>query len=493
MATPDSRPRKFSATRSPARIERALPATSATGPPSRHSPSSARARPVELRVDARGRPARDRKPRDHARRLLLDPGRARRPPARPRLRSGPPRRRPRRAPGRSARPSASTLLADRARGSRCRGRIRGGWFARRCGAMFARSDDPYQGADLTTSRRVLGRADRVHRAAVARLPAARPADRPDRRRGLGGGRRAHRRPALVGARELLRREVGFDALLAAAYVAAGPDRTAGLARGRRLGRLRGPLRVRARRRPRAPAAARGPAARVRRRSAWRLPLAYQGFDSVAEAKLAAEAVLLVAMAGVIAPFLFHTRRQRFQLERGAEVARRLARVDSLTGLANRRAFDEALTVEIARAERDGEPMSVALVDLDGLKRINDRFGHLTGDRVLARGGADTGARGAQRRPLLPLGRRRVRGAAAAARRARPACYVLGRAGERVCARLRRRATASRSTSPTGWRSWSRRLGRGPARAGRPRADGAEDREAARALGGLARPAAGGVR
>jgi diguanylate cyclase (GGDEF)-like protein len=114
-----------------------------------------------------------------------------------------------------------------------------------------------------------------------------------------------------------------------------------------------------------------------------MPLFYEGSGSVAEGKLAAEAVLLVAVAGVVAPFLFHTRRQRFQLERGAEVARRLARVDSLTGLANRRAFDESLTVEIARSERSGESMSVALVDLDGLKRINDRFGHLAGDRVLA--------------------------------------------------------------------------------------------------------------
>ena len=99
--------------------------------------------------------------------------------------------------------------------------------------------------------------------------------------------------------------------------------------------------------------------------------------------MAAEAVLLVALAVVVMAFLFNIRRQRFQLQRGEEVARRLARVDSLTGLANRRAFDEALTVEIARAERDGEPMSVALVDLDGLKRVNDRFGHLAGDRVLA--------------------------------------------------------------------------------------------------------------
>jgi diguanylate cyclase (GGDEF)-like protein len=141
-------------------------------------------------------------------------------------------------------------------------------------------------------------------------------------------------------------------------------------------------------------------------------------------------VLLVAVAGVIAPFLFTVRRQRFQLQRGAEVERRLARVDSVTGLANRRAFDEALTVEIARAEREGEPMSVALVDLDGLKRINDRFGHLEGDRMLAEVGRalESSIRGVDRcfrwggdefAVLLPATDRSA------------GAYVLGRAAARV--------------------------------------------------------------
>jgi diguanylate cyclase (GGDEF)-like protein len=54
----------------------------------------------------------------------------------------------------------------------------------------------------------------------------------------------------------------------------------------------------------------------------------------------------------------------------------------LTGLGNRRAFDEALTIEIALAARDAAPLSVGLVDVDNLKRVNDSLGHLEGDRSL---------------------------------------------------------------------------------------------------------------
>ena len=64
------------------------------------------------------------------------------------------------------------------------------------------------------------------------------------------------------------------------------------------------------------------------------------------------------------------------------MARRLARVDSQTGLGNRRAFDEALTVAVAGAARDDEPLSVGLVDIDDLRRVNDGWGHLEGDRCL---------------------------------------------------------------------------------------------------------------
>jgi diguanylate cyclase (GGDEF)-like protein len=59
-----------------------------------------------------------------------------------------------------------------------------------------------------------------------------------------------------------------------------------------------------------------------------------------------------------------------------------ARTDPLTGLANLRAWDEALNREVARASRSGRPLSVAVVDFDRLKEINDTLGHQAGDRAL---------------------------------------------------------------------------------------------------------------
>jgi diguanylate cyclase (GGDEF)-like protein len=56
--------------------------------------------------------------------------------------------------------------------------------------------------------------------------------------------------------------------------------------------------------------------------------------------------------------------------------------DDLTSLPNRRAFAEAAAAELVRARRSGRPLAVALVDLDDFKRVNDTFGHSTGDRVL---------------------------------------------------------------------------------------------------------------
>ena len=67
--------------------------------------------------------------------------------------------------------------------------------------------------------------------------------------------------------------------------------------------------------------------------------------------------------------------------------RRMAASDGLTGVANRRTFDEALAREVARAERTGEPLSVVLLDVDHFKRINDTHGHQAGDDVLRHVGA----------------------------------------------------------------------------------------------------------
>jgi diguanylate cyclase (GGDEF)-like protein len=62
----------------------------------------------------------------------------------------------------------------------------------------------------------------------------------------------------------------------------------------------------------------------------------------------------------------------------------LAETDPLTGLRNRRYLDAQLAKEISRARRTGVPLSLAMLDLDGLKEINDREGHEAGDRLLRR-------------------------------------------------------------------------------------------------------------
>lgn len=64
----------------------------------------------------------------------------------------------------------------------------------------------------------------------------------------------------------------------------------------------------------------------------------------------------------------------------------LASSDSLTGLANHRQLLEVLETEIQRSRRTGRSFAVLLFDLDGLKKINDRYGHLTGSRAIKRMG-----------------------------------------------------------------------------------------------------------
>jgi len=58
------------------------------------------------------------------------------------------------------------------------------------------------------------------------------------------------------------------------------------------------------------------------------------------------------------------------------------RTDPLTGVANRRAFDESLATYVSRQSRYGEPLSLAILDIDFFKQVNDAHGHVQGDRVL---------------------------------------------------------------------------------------------------------------
>src|SRR5204862_6568243 len=60
----------------------------------------------------------------------------------------------------------------------------------------------------------------------------------------------------------------------------------------------------------------------------------------------------------------------------------VARTDSLTGLVNRREFEERFGAEVERSTRTGRPLSILVLDLDWFKEFNDRFGHSAGDRAL---------------------------------------------------------------------------------------------------------------
>jgi len=77
-------------------------------------------------------------------------------------------------------------------------------------------------------------------------------------------------------------------------------------------------------------------------------------------------------------------------QRNGELLARLsgeARTDKLTGLLNRRGFDERASIELAHSMRDHHPIAVAAFDVDHFKHINDEWGHVTGDLVLAHMGA----------------------------------------------------------------------------------------------------------
>jgi len=76
-----------------------------------------------------------------------------------------------------------------------------------------------------------------------------------------------------------------------------------------------------------------------------------------------------------------------EVERLQEQLREQALQDPLTGMFNRRYLDAFLERELARARRDGNPLTVMILDIDHFKQINDHYGHLFGDRVIRAIGA----------------------------------------------------------------------------------------------------------
>jgi diguanylate cyclase (GGDEF)-like protein len=109
-----------------------------------------------------------------------------------------------------------------------------------------------------------------------------------------------------------------------------------------------------------------------------------GFDPVwFSALLAGGGMIVFAIAGSMIG-----RRDELLLRRNSELAAlsdtlaALSTTDALTGLDNRRSFDDRLAMEITRVARYDVPCALVMIDLDRFKAVNDRYGHQAGDDVL---------------------------------------------------------------------------------------------------------------
>jgi diguanylate cyclase (GGDEF)-like protein len=106
------------------------------------------------------------------------------------------------------------------------------------------------------------------------------------------------------------------------------------------------------------------------------PLAIDGDPTAAEIRVEAFRLLVtVVVCATVFRLVSVINTQADELER-------MASTDPLTGLANRRAWDDALPRELARSTRFGTPVAIALLDLDDFKGHNDEHGHQGGDVLL---------------------------------------------------------------------------------------------------------------
>jgi diguanylate cyclase (GGDEF)-like protein len=112
------------------------------------------------------------------------------------------------------------------------------------------------------------------------------------------------------------------------------------------------------------------------------PFIYDGWNSAEAGSSVVTYVVWCALAIGGNLLMSGVRMQRLALAADEAEAREEARVDALTGLYNRRAFDEILQQEVFRARRLGIPLSMAMVDVVNFKEINDRWSYAEGDRCL---------------------------------------------------------------------------------------------------------------
>ena len=242
-------------------------------------------------------------------------------------------------------------------------------------AMFARQSHPYAGGTPVGNKRAARICSRSARR-CASAPAARARGRPPGPRRLAGG----------GARARARRAPEWWRWRSANPVGGAPGGV--LRRGGGRGgaqrayrsphlRIRGPVHRLGRSGGRESAAAQLPVVvsrppRSGSRSLW---TGHQRRGRPARGPVVAD------RGGGLRDVRGPVRHQAPAAHRRAD--RQAGPAGPVDGLGNRRAFDETLAVEIARSRRDSTPLSIGIADLDDLKGINDRLGHLEGDRCLS--------------------------------------------------------------------------------------------------------------
>ena len=107
-----------------------------------------------------------------------------------------------------------------------------------------------------------------------------------------------------------------------------------------------------------------------------------GLDPQVQAQDLAEHQPLIELLSRLLGMILDADLERTEAARALERLELTAETDALTGVLNRRGWDRVCAVEEARLARFGDPTSVVVIDLDGLKSLNDEHGHAAGDRHL---------------------------------------------------------------------------------------------------------------
>jgi diguanylate cyclase (GGDEF)-like protein len=110
----------------------------------------------------------------------------------------------------------------------------------------------------------------------------------------------------------------------------------------------------------------------------------QGFGPFSRETLNTSLLLVQSFVGIVAVTSLVLAAEVSERKRADERVQELVATDPLTGLANYRRFIDAIELEIKRYGRSGRPFAILLLDLDGLKKLNDTHGHIVGSRALCR-------------------------------------------------------------------------------------------------------------